>query len=110
MQVTRFQRDGTEWVALEATRDLPHAELARIAGSGAGAITEPESSCDVRWPDVGVLATPVHSRERLRTGTELRGPALVDSATTTCAVPPGWTLLVDEYGAERLSFDGSGQA
>lgn len=110
VQVTRFQRDGTEWVALEATRDLPHAELARIAGSGADAITEPASSCDVRWPDVGVLATPVHSRERLRTGTELRGPALVDSATTTCAVPPGWTLLVDEYGAERLSFDGSGQA
>jgi N-methylhydantoinase A/oxoprolinase/acetone carboxylase beta subunit len=110
VEVLRFQRDGTEWVALEATRELPHVELARIAAVGADAATEPEGSCEVRWPDVGVLTTPVHSRARLGTGTELRGPALVDSATTTCAVPPGWTLLVDEHGAERLSFHGRGQA
>ena len=111
LQVLRFQRDGTEWVALEATRELPHVELARIAAvDGAGAVAEPESSCEVRWPDVGVLTTPVHSRDRLETGTELPGPALVDSSTTTCAVPPGWTLLIDEHGAERLRFDGRGRA
>ena len=110
VEVLRFQRDGTEWVALEATRELPHVDLARIAAADADVATEPVGSCEVRWPDVGVLATPVHSRERLRSGTELRGPALVDSATPTCAVPPGWTLLVDEHGAERLSFDGRRQA
>jgi N-methylhydantoinase A/oxoprolinase/acetone carboxylase beta subunit len=35
----------------------------------------------------------------------LRGPLLVDSETTTCAVPPGWTLTIDDHGAERLTHD-----
>jgi N-methylhydantoinase A len=110
VEVLRSHREGMEWVTLEATRELPHVDLARIAAAAsANAATEPEGSCEVRWLDVGVVATPVHSRDRLGTGTELRGPALVDSATTTCAVPPGWTLVIDEHGAERLSFDGRGQ-
>ena len=31
------------------------------------------------------------------------GPAVVNGRTLTCAVPPGWTLRVDDFGNAELA-------
>jgi N-methylhydantoinase A/oxoprolinase/acetone carboxylase beta subunit len=36
--------------------------------------------------------------ERLNVGDVIDGPAMVNGATLTCPVPPGWMLSVDDYG------------
>jgi N-methylhydantoinase A len=109
IDVRRFEREGTEWLAVQAIGELPHVDLAQIGaaayGVTAGAAAMPAGSVQVPWAGIGVAPTPIHRRDELEPGAVLPGPALVDSATTTCAVPPGWTLLIDEYGAQRLSFD-----
>lgn len=41
---------------------------------------------------------PFHRWEDLGPGSEVVGPAIINGATLTCPVPPGWALRVDEYG------------
>jgi N-methylhydantoinase A/oxoprolinase/acetone carboxylase beta subunit len=77
-------------------------DLAGGARNTAGSSAVPQTR-DVRWPGHGPLPTAIHARGGLATDAHIDGPALVDSATTTCAVPPGWSLQVDEHGAERLT-------
>ena len=48
--------------------------------------------------------TPVYQRESLRTGDQVRGPAIVVQMDATTVVPPGWQATVDAWGnliAER---------
>lgn len=101
-----FERDGESWIALTASRALPHVELASAATSAATASADGGAVKEILWPGAGVLSTQVRRREQLSPGAALAGPALVDSPTTTCAVPPGWTLQIDEHGAERLRQEG----
>jgi N-methylhydantoinase A/oxoprolinase/acetone carboxylase beta subunit len=41
---------------------------------------------------------PAYEWEKLNVGDEVTGPAMINGATLTCPVPPGWTLRVDAYG------------
>lgn len=41
---------------------------------------------------------PVYRWESLGPGSSVNGPAMINGATLTCPVPPGWSLRVDEYG------------
>ncbi|MCU0312735.1 MAG: hydantoinase/oxoprolinase family protein [Solirubrobacteraceae bacterium] len=93
-------RDGVRWAVVDAVRELPHAALAAAPERGEAG---PPREALVRWPGSGPLATPIVRRDGLGPGDTLPGPLLVDSPTTTCAVPPGWTLTIDEHGAERLT-------
>jgi N-methylhydantoinase A len=47
--------------------------------------------------------TPVYSRERLRAGTRLVGPAVIVEYSSTTVVPPDFTCFVDEYSKLRLA-------
>jgi len=38
----------------------------------------------------------------MNVGDKLAGPAVVNGATLTCPVPPGWELQVDAYGNAEL--------
>ncbi|MEU3274842.1 hydantoinase/oxoprolinase family protein [Saccharomonospora sp. NPDC006951] len=101
LEVTSFRRDGVEWTAVEASHALPHVGLAQPgagARGGAAGTTSP-----VRWPGHGELPTAVLDRAALRTGEPVSGPALVESSATTCTVPPGWTVVLDDNGALRLT-------
>jgi N-methylhydantoinase A len=40
------------------------------------------------------LATPVLARTSLAAGTTIEGPAIVEEATSTTVLPPGWTARV----------------
>jgi N-methylhydantoinase A/oxoprolinase/acetone carboxylase beta subunit len=44
----------------------------------------------------------VYRWEAMNVGDKLLGPAVINGATLTCPVPPGWTLHVDDYGNAEL--------
>jgi N-methylhydantoinase A len=46
----------------------------------------------------GRCATPVFSRDLLRAGQTIAGPAIVEEAASVTVVNPGQELRVDEYG------------
>lgn len=58
----------------------------RVARYGAGQAGEVEA---YRW-------------ESLNVDDEIKGPAVVNGATFTCPVPPGWVFKVDTYGNAAL--------
>lgn len=107
LHVQHFERDGARWASVEAGHELPHVELTKPVDTGvrAGSSAQqtPVAGHLVRWPGHGVLPTSVVERAGLREGAHLAGPALVESTATTCVVPPGWTLTIDEIGAARLT-------
>ena len=49
-------------------------------------------------PGDGKQAIPVYNRDDLVRDQQVAGPAIVEEWTTTSAVPPGWTLVVDRIG------------
>ena len=55
--------------------------------------------------DAGKVDTPVFEAAALLPGTEIPGPALVEAETTTTAVAPGWTLVVDQHSAFTLTHE-----
>ncbi len=104
----RIERDGSTWIRVEASRPLPHLEFV------AAVATEHEPTAamtaTVRWPGAGDVATAVHRAAELTPGAVVAGPALIESEKTTCALPPGWELRVDEYGAQRLRNGNGGES
>ena len=45
---------------------------------------------------------PAHVWEQLNVGDSIAGPAMINGATLTCAIPPKWRLTVDAYGNAAL--------
>jgi len=61
----------------------------------------------VAWfPGIGRVEAPVYTREALRAGDRLIGPALILEATGTVVLDPGFELEVDSRGVFRLRADG----
>lgn len=50
--------------------------------------------------------TLIRRWEAMGTGERLSGPAVVNGATLTCPVPPGWSAVVDDYGNLLLERNG----
>ncbi len=53
------------------------------------------------FPRVGgamAFDTCYYRRDRLRTGNQIPGPAIVEQADTTTVIPPGWMATVDPFG------------
>ena len=63
---------------------------------------EPEGSRKVYFDDRGWVDASVYSREKLRPGATLEGPAVVEEYDSTTLVPPGHLLRVDEFGNLRI--------
>ncbi|RBM16212.1 hypothetical protein DI005_25520 [Prauserella sp. PE36] len=103
LDVSRFQRDGADWVSVEASHALPHVGLTQpVTDSGTSGGASRTTSA-VRWPGHGETETVVLDRTALLPGEPVAGPALIDLSATTCAVPPGWTGVLDEHGVLRLT-------
>jgi N-methylhydantoinase A len=59
----------------------------------------------IYWPDLGRFrATPVFDGEKLVSGNQIKGPAIVETADTTVVVHPGRTLRVDALGNFEINF------
>src|SRR3989475_112473 len=60
---------------------------------------------DIYWPDLRKhRATPVFDGEKLISGNQVKGPAIVETADTTVVVHPGTTLRLDALGNFEISF------
>jgi N-methylhydantoinase A len=46
-------------------------------------------------PEIDSLETPVMSREDL-VGRILEGPVIIEEYDATCAIPPGYTVTIDD--------------
>jgi len=46
----------------------------------------------------GPAITPVYDREKLSSGAQIRGPALVIQMDSTVVITPEWSGTVDPYG------------
>jgi N-methylhydantoinase A len=59
----------------------------------------------IYWPDLDRFrATPVFDGEKLASGNQVRGPAIVETADTTVVVHPGRTLKLDALGNFEITF------
>lgn len=103
LEVSRFEREGVDRVAVEGSHALPHAGLDRLSAESGTSEAPASTTSAVRWPGHDELATAVLDQAALRHGEPVPGPALIDSAATTCTVPPGWTVVRDEHGVLRLT-------
>ncbi len=60
---------------------------------------------DIYWPDLKKhRATPVFDGEKLISGNQVKGPAIVETADTTVVVHPGTTLRLDALGNFEITF------
>ncbi len=57
-------------------------------------------------PKAGFIDVPVFNRYALEAGFSCPGPLIVEEREATTIVPPGDTLLVDEYGNLRIRLGG----
>lgn len=64
--------------------------------------TQAPGSRSMRFDAANEKLHPVHRWEHMNVGDKLAGPAMVNGATLTCPVPPGWELQVDAYGNAEL--------
>ena len=46
----------------------------------------------------GATTTRLYDRDKLGTGNQIAGPAIVLQKDTTIVMPPGWAGLVDSHG------------
>ncbi|HKU46065.1 MAG TPA: hydantoinase/oxoprolinase family protein [Burkholderiales bacterium] len=59
----------------------------------------------IYWPDLRKhRATPVYDGEKLASGNQVRGPAIVETADTTVVVHPGAKLRLDALGNFEVTF------
>jgi N-methylhydantoinase A len=79
--------------------DWPRQRLGRITCREAIIETRPVYFHGRRLP------ATVYSREKLRPGNRVRGPAVVSEYSATTVVPPGWSGQVDAF--ENLQLVGT---
>ena len=88
----------------------PAAAATARAGTAAPAAGASLGTRPAVWElGAGPVDTPVFEAAALAPGTSITGPALVEAETTTTAVAPGWSLVVDERSAPSSSPMSRGQ-
>ena len=108
-----FAADKLESAAAEVAQGGLLRLMATIEMAGqddsASAISPPASqACGVEretgWAG-GKRMTPVYSYSELEEGDRIDGPALVESAETSCVIPQQWRAEADAYGALKVWRD-----
>lgn len=110
---TLFDGKDLDSSAVEATSGGLLRLMATIEMSGrdyrASEITPPASQApgverEIGWAR-GRKMTPVYSYSELALGDRIDGPALVETAETTCVIPRRWHAEKDSYGALKVWRD-----
>ena len=55
------------------------------------------------FPKHGTIETPVLNRARLAAGSQVRGPAIIESLDSTVVIAPGWRARIDAKGFIRMT-------
>lgn len=53
--------------------------------------------------DGAKVKTIVYRGNEMAAGQDIQGPAIIEERTTTVVVPPGWALVVNEFGDYRMT-------
>ena len=76
----------------------PKPAIPKIARGGRNSVPAIVSRSWV-WFSRRKIATPIYSRDRLRAGNRLMGPAVITEYSATTVLPPHWSCRVDSYGS-----------
>ncbi|MBI4011510.1 MAG: hydantoinase/oxoprolinase family protein, partial [Candidatus Rokubacteria bacterium] len=87
--------EAVSW-RLGATGPVPNVRL-EFAGQPAAPHDAGRGARPVYFPETGLAACPVYSRYALRSGTALRGPAIIEERESTIVVGPDGRASVDEH-------------
>jgi N-methylhydantoinase A len=82
-------------VVTASRRAAPQERVAPARGAANDSVLDRRK---VWFPESGFTVTPVHSRDRLRPGSRIAGPAIVEQMDATTVLPPGATLKCDGLG------------
>lgn len=85
---------------VRAVKKLPKPRLPEMEETGRFA--EETGRRQVRFKD-GWRETSLYHRDRLRSGHEIEGPAVIEETESTVLLPPGWRLEVDAQGILHLT-------
>lgn len=84
-------------VSLTVQAPVPHFTFSEVARATEPAECARKGSRPVYLgSSTGKVEVPVYERVRLMNGHALKGPAIVESETTTLLVPPQWSLKIDK--------------
>ncbi len=97
----RMDEERVELVNLRliATVPVEKPELDEPEPEGEAEIGRRNANFDGEWVEV-----PVMDRDRMGKGSEVKGPAVVEFAESTCVVRPGWGGKVDDVGTLILEY------
>lgn len=84
-------------VRLVARRPVASPEFCEMVPSVTDLSAARSGSREVYW-DGGFRDTPVYDSDRLDVGSEIEGPAVLESQFTTVIVPSGCRFIVDKFG------------
>jgi N-methylhydantoinase A len=94
-------------VRVSAYGARPKPELA-LRANRSGRTPAPKDSRSVYLPSSGEYASvPIFDANQLRTGDFVRGPAVLESETTTILVPDGFAMHCDSLGSCVLTREES---
>lgn len=108
---TGYRQAGIEIATfrLAATLCMPKPALFRYApGSEDPSAAKKGERMVVFTRHPGSVSTPIYDAERLRTGHQIWGPAIIESPATTTVVHPNQSVRVDEYLNLSLEFHRDG--
>ena len=97
-------------INLGVSASVPGAPLVSSESAAAeGKRPEPLLTAGCLFPGADEpLPTSFYKRSDLQPGHELAGPAIVEQADTTTAIPPGWSARVDRYANLLLTPEPAG--
>jgi N-methylhydantoinase A len=96
-QGSAFREAGLELVSfrVDACAVPPKPKVAEGALDGADPTAALKSERDVHFLKTGFVKGRIYDHGRLQPGNSIPGPAIIEAATTTVVIPPGFEAMVD---------------
>ena len=85
---------------LTATGHLPSLQIRQKTADGRDSFKVNRKAW---FPKHGTIETPVLNRARLAAGSQVRGPAIIESLDSTVVIAPGWRARIDAKGFIRMT-------
>jgi N-methylhydantoinase A len=89
---------------------VPKPQLPRRQPSAGAPERAVVSKRQVDFDHHGIHDATIYDGLRLDSGATLQGPAVIQEASATVVVPPGWVVSVDTYGNYHISSKAHGEA
>jgi len=96
-------------IRVQSYVELETVNLSNITPTGAAKPAPKPTGSRKCWfvGHAEAMDTQTYDHAALETGTEVKGPAVIISATTTYLVEPGWRVEIGEHGAAWFLRDGA---